>query len=295
MSERETLLYVDPKQTRRGKTASVLRSEGEFNVIEVNSLEEAKYHLEDREIGLVVTEYQLPDGGGFDVATYARDINPERPVFFYTESSTEEIDTTEHEQLIVDHYNRTDTSPSSLVEAIEKAIEYRTQLAYPVPTDEEERLVALSEYDIDEYEFKEHLDTLTSLIAQTFEAEFATIGLIEEHDQRFLSCHGTDVDSVTRGDTICTYTIMAGGVMTVEDTTEDPRFEDNEILEGLNIRSYAGAPLIAPSGAVIGTVCVLGAKPRTFTEKEREQLRRFANITVDQLEMRRRATQASAQ
>lgn len=295
MSETETLLYVDAEQMRRDKTASVLRAESGFNVIGVNSLEEAKHQLEDRDIEIVVTEYQLPDGDGFDVARYARDINPERPVFFYTESSTDDIDTTEHEGLIVDHHNRTDVSAPSLVEAIEKAIEYRTQVAYPVPEDEEQRLAALAEYDVDEYEFREYLDTLTTLIAQTFDAEYATVGLVEEHEQRLLSCHGTDVDSVARGDTICTYTIMAGGVMTVEDTSTDPRFENNEILAGLDIRSYAGAPLIAPSGAVIGTVCVFDTKPRTFTQEEREQLRRFADITLDQLEMRRKATLADAQ
>jgi GAF domain-containing protein len=204
--------------------------------------------------------------------------------FFYTESSTDDIDTTEHEGLIVDQYNRTDVSAPSLVEAIEKADKYRTQVAYPVPEDEEQRLAALD--DVDEHEFREYLDRLTTLSAQTFDAEYATVGLVEEHEQRLLSCHGTDVDSVARGDTICTYTIMAGGVMTVEDTTTDPRFENNEILAGLDIRSYAGAPLIAPSGVVIGTVCVFDTKPRTFTEEEREQLRRFADITLDQLEMR---------
>ncbi len=292
MSETETLLYVDAEQTRRDKTASVLRAESQFNVIGVNSLEEAKHHLKDRDIDIVVTEYQLPDGDGLDVATYARDINPEHPVFFYTNSSTDDIDTTEHEGLIVDHHNRTDMSKLALVDAIEKAIEYRTQVAYPVPEDETQRLAALAEYDVDNYEFREYLDTLTSLIAQTFEAEYATVGLVEEHDQRFLSCHGADVDSVARGDTICTYTIMAGGVMTVEDTNTDPRFENNEVLEGLDIRSYAGAPLIASSGAVIGTVCIFDTKPRTFTETEREQLRRFADITIDQLEMRRKATLA---
>ncbi len=51
--------------------------------------------------------------------------------------------------------------------------------------------------------------------------------------------------------------------LAVADATLDPRFADDEAVTGpIGIRFYAGAPLVLPSGARIGAICVMDRTPR---------------------------------
>lgn len=77
---------------------------------------------------------------------------------------------------------------------------------------------------------------------------------------------------------------MKNDLFVVEDASSDPRFADNPLVTGEpHIRFYAGAPLSAPSGHHIGTLCVIDTVPRTLGPVELsilDALRRLANETL---------------
>lgn len=53
------------------------------------------------------------------------------------------------------------------------------------------------------------------------------------------------------------------------DTREDDRFADNPLLTGPpHIRFHAGAPLHAPTGERVGTLCIIDDRPRAFADDE---------------------------
>jgi two-component system, cell cycle sensor histidine kinase and response regulator CckA len=53
------------------------------------------------------------------------------------------------------------------------------------------------------------------------------------------------------------------------------------------VRFYAGVPLIAPTGEVIGTLCVVDTIPRQISVNQIESLRSLSRLVVKQLEVRR--------
>jgi GAF domain-containing protein len=60
----------------------------------------------------------------------------------------------------------------------------------------------------------------------------------------------------------------------VGDATADDRFRANPLeLWDMQIRFYAGMPLITDGGHALGALCVVDCAPRQFDAKQRESLR----------------------
>lgn len=73
--------------------------------------------------------------------------------------------------------------------------------------------------------------------------------------------------------------------MVVEDIYEDPRFSTKgQEFEERGVRSYMGATLVSSTGPVIGTVCIYAEHPRTFSQEDKNYLRRVAVIAMDLIE-----------
>ncbi len=58
----------------------------------------------------------------------------------------------------------------------------------------------------------------------------------------------------------------------IADTAEEEEFAGDPFFKDQGIRFYAGSPLKADDGSVVGSVCVLDTRPRQITDKQREIL-----------------------
>jgi GAF domain-containing protein len=75
--------------------------------------------------------------------------------------------------------------------------------------------------------------------------------------------------------------------MVVPNADDDPRFMDNPLVTGdLNIRFYAGAPLVSAEGDHhLGALCAIDRVARPpLTEEQRTQLGNLAAIAMTLLE-----------
>ena len=86
----------------------------------------------------------------------------------------------------------------------------------------------------------------------------------------------------------CTHTILQDDVLVVPDARQDRRFSDSPLVTGVpSLRFYAGAPIKAPNGDNMGTLCVLDTVPRLeFDVSLRETLQDLAALVVHELETR---------
>ena len=161
-----------------------------------------------------------------------------------------------------------------------------------LPSNEQERLETLKEYEILDTLPEREFDDLTALAATICGAPIALISLVDESRQWFKSKVGIDGAETPRDLAFCAHTILQDDVFIVKNALEDDRFSDNPfVLEEPNVRFYAGAPLIAPDGMKLGAICVVDSQPRELRADQIEALSRLARQVISQMELRMRVKQ----
>jgi len=131
-------------------------------------------------------------------------------------------------------------------------------------------------------------EDITLEAQQRFDCPIVLISLIDLGRQWFLSNRGLpeDVHETPRKYAFCAHCIQSkDDALIVPDATLDPRFQHNPLVTGPpDIRFYGGAPLIAPEGLKLGTLCVISPKPNhQFTDQDKDDLKQFAARTVQAL------------
>jgi GAF domain-containing protein len=156
----------------------------------------------------------------------------------------------------------------------------------PLPHDEAERLQALRALLILDTPPEERFDRVVQFAADEFDAPMAMISLVDSERQWFKSRVGFGgVCETPRDVSFCAHAVHARATLLVPDALQDPRFHDNPIVLGApHIRFYAGAPLTLRSGAVVGTLCVLDTRVRSFDAVDRSILESLRLLVVAELE-----------
>lgn len=155
------------------------------------------------------------------------------------------------------------------------------------PSDEEVRLIDLASYEILDTPAEKEFDGLVELAAIICNCPVSLITFIDRDRQWFKSKKGIDGKETTRDEAFCAHAILHEEVMIVEDALKDERFEDNpEVTGGINIRFYAGAPIISPGGHKLGTICVIDREPKVLTETQKHALELMSGQITKLLELR---------
>ena len=156
-----------------------------------------------------------------------------------------------------------------------------------VSDDEQLRLSALHRYRILDTPSELQFDRLVELAARVFDLPIALISFVAQDRQWFKANQGLAISETPRCESFCAVAIQREGVMVIPDTTLDEEFRSYPVVLGEpHIRSYAGAPLVTINGQKLGTFCVLGTEPRTFTSKEQDLLVSFAEMAMTELQRR---------
>jgi GAF domain-containing protein len=144
------------------------------------------------------------------------------------------------------------------------------------------------------------LDAFADHLAELTGAPYAMVNFIDENRQFFAGLHTPDVRPAVRADDrkpelgrhmerdhgFCPHVVVRRKALVLEDVCDYPRFAGNPVVDEFGIRSYLGAPLIAATGMVLGTVCVVDAEPRPWGRAGLETIKASAAELVMRLERR---------
>ncbi|MBA2610017.1 MAG: GAF domain-containing protein [Actinobacteria bacterium] len=160
-------------------------------------------------------------------------------------------------------------------------------LAAPVGPDEQARLASLHRLAVLDTPPDPSFDRLAELARAATGTPIALVTLVDEGRQWFKAHLGFDATETHRDESFCAHAILTADVMQVPDVLEDGRFADNPISVGPGrIRFYAGAPLTLHDGNRVGTLCVADRRPRVLSDEQVTELKRLADLVVDELEAR---------
>jgi PAS domain S-box-containing protein len=158
----------------------------------------------------------------------------------------------------------------------------------PLPPDEVARIAELHSFAIMDTPPEPRFDAIVALAAELCGTPYAMITLLDDQRQWFKARVGFSDAETPREDSFCQYALNRRGLLEVPDALLDPRFRENRyVVNDPNLRFYAGAPLTAPSGHVLGTLCVIDTAPRSLTDTQRRALETLSALVMTELQLRR--------
>ncbi len=122
------------------------------------------------------------------------------------------------------------------------------------------------------------------LARRCFSVPVSLLTLITPDRQWFKSAQGTTLIESPVEISFCVHALRAGRSLVLSNLDQDERFCDYPIVCGdPHVRFYAGVPLRAPEGKLVGTLCILDQKPREFSETDMAALQDLAACAETEL------------
>ncbi|OOG76568.1 histidine kinase [Algoriphagus sp. A40] len=149
-----------------------------------------------------------------------------------------------------------------------------------------ERLLELSELDLDFSDLEKSCAELTKLAAKVAGTSISVVNLIDSYTQWSVSSFGLDSKQSSREDSVCQYTILEenSGGFEVEDLSVDLRFKDKPyVSKSPFLKYYFGIPLKINENTSLGALCVLHDDYKYLTAEKKEMLGVIAGEVVNRI------------
>lgn len=153
-----------------------------------------------------------------------------------------------------------------------------------IPKNELERLISLSEFDLDYGDLSTNFDDLVQLAAKVAGTSISLVNLIDSYTQWSVSQFGIDVEQMPREDSVCQYTILQEDPFEIKDLSADDRFSQKfYVQDPISLRYYFGIPLSTKDGHNICALCVLDKNIKSIGPEKIELLKLIASEIVKRL------------
>lgn len=154
----------------------------------------------------------------------------------------------------------------------------------PVPENEFERVLHLTDYNIDYSNLQDKFKDLAKLAASVAGTPISLVNLIDSYTQWTITNYGIDLEQMPIEESVCQYLVASDdSSLEVEDLSQDERFKEKFYVAGNEkLRYYYGIPLKS-DGYNIGALSVMDRKQRTLSPEKEELLRIVADEIVDRL------------
>lgn len=130
---------------------------------------------------------------------------------------------------------------------------------------------------------------LTADLARSFDAPIALITVMDGQRRHWEAQCGlpeqTLLSDSERDVSVCSKIVLSEGSLFISDINEDERFSNDAFVISKGIRFYAGTPLKAQDGEVMGSLCVLDTRPRDVTDEQKAALTSIASSVMTAIEL----------
>lgn len=157
-----------------------------------------------------------------------------------------------------------------------------------LPSNEQQRLQAVSKYNLLDTLPEEDYDNISKLVANICSVPITLITLLDR-DRNFFKSHiGLAATEFPRDLSFCGHAILYDDpIFIVEDARLDERFQNNPFVVNDGAIFYAGVTLISPEGFALGSLCIFDKVVRTLDNNQKEALITLAKQVVNTMELRR--------
>lgn len=131
-----------------------------------------------------------------------------------------------------------------------------------------------------------HFDSFTKLAASICSAPVSILCLLEQQSISLKSAIGISRQAIQQAYKSFSPAILKKDIFIIEDTSKQQLFSHPLHLADMNIRFYAGIPLVSASGRQLGVLCVMDESPRHLSLGQQQSLELLAQQVVMQLELK---------
>jgi GAF domain-containing protein len=154
-----------------------------------------------------------------------------------------------------------------------------------------ERLSELHSTDLLDSPVEEAFDRFTRLLSRAVGVPVALVSLVDDERQFFKSAVGlaepwASLRGTLLSHSFCQHVVAADSLLVVSDARSDPRVRGNLAIDDLSVVAYAGAPLRGPGGQVLGSLCAIDSRPRSWSADDLAVLEDLAAAVSDLIAVR---------
>jgi GAF domain-containing protein len=139
--------------------------------------------------------------------------------------------------------------------------------------DEERRLATLRRTGLLDAPPEPAFDRLTRLACRLLGTPVALVSLVDADRQFFAGQRGlaepwAGLRQTPLSHSFCRHVVAGDAPLVVADARGHPLVCDSPAVAELGVAAYLGAPLRAPGGLVLGSLCVIDTAPRAWAEED---------------------------
>jgi diguanylate cyclase (GGDEF)-like protein len=154
-----------------------------------------------------------------------------------------------------------------------------------------ERIAALNAEGLLDGAPEPMFDRFARLAARVANAPTALVSVVGDDRQCFAGLCGlgqpwADARQTPLSHSFCQHVMANAAPLIIEDARVDPVLCSNLAIVDLDVIAYAGFPIVSPSGQVLGSLCAIDSKPRTWAQAQLEALDDVALLVAHELQRR---------
>ncbi|GAB2692360.1 GAF domain-containing sensor histidine kinase [Mucilaginibacter koreensis] len=154
----------------------------------------------------------------------------------------------------------------------------------PMPKNEMQRIINLSDYNLDYSSLNDNFKELAKLAAAVTGSATSLVNIIDSYTQWSVASNHGEFIMMPREESVCQWTINETDKLEVKDIGADERFKDrNYVINDVHLNYYYGVPLKTSEGHALGALCVLNHKAIDLSPEKEEILRIIGTEVVNRL------------